>query len=96
MSIAPPAGVASVDVWEADDPQPYRLIFGATREIADGTAWVSTSAVQWADGSIDTDGRIEEPHIAVVDNNDLLSSKQARELAAALLEAADELDEWAR
>ena len=55
------------------------------------------SAVQWADGTID-DGQIEGPNVYVYDLGEggPLNSDQARELAAALMEAAAELDRWAQ
>jgi hypothetical protein len=56
----------------------------------DVTVWAS--AMQWADGSID-DGRIEAPCISVdVAWEAGLSSEQARELAAVLIEAAGQID----
>jgi hypothetical protein len=96
VDIRVPAGVAHVDAWEPGDHQPYRLIYGATREIADGRVRVLTAAVQWADGGIDVEGRVGVPNVtAVFDSfNDLLNSAQARQLAAALLAAADEIDGW--
>ena len=49
-------------------------------------------AVQWADGRVD-DGQIEPPHVYVSDLGDNgLTSTQGRELAAALLEAADAIE----
>ena len=57
---------------------------------------VQTSAIQFADGRID-DGGIVAPSVMICHagyNGRGLSSTQARELAAVLLEAADELDGW--
>lgn len=95
QKIAPPSGVHKVDNWQDDDPQPYRVFFGADRKVTDHKLTVSPSAVQWADGTVD-EGRIEEPRIYVLDLDwNPLNSDQARELAAALLEAAAEVDGWA-
>jgi hypothetical protein len=93
--VAPPPGATTHDEWEDDDPQPYRIVFGADRTVTDHRARVSTSAVQWADGSVD-DGRIEAPYIYVYDLGESrpLNSDQARELGAALLESAAEVDGW--
>ena len=92
-----PAGARAIGDWEADDPQPYRAIEAAHRKITDHRLTVAPSAVQWADGSVD-DGRIEGPHVYVygLDEGCPLNSDQARELAAALLESAAEIDGWAQ
>jgi hypothetical protein len=83
----------SADVWEPREPNPpYRILFGDDRTVADHDVRVSTEAVQHADG------RIEEAKAALLGQRDTgirLNSDQARELAAALLEAADEIDGWA-
>ena len=88
-----PAGAIMVGDWQARGPEmPYRVIFGANRGVTDHRAQVSAGAIQFADGRID-DGQIATPSISV-SHADPLTSDQARELAALLLEAADELDEW--
>jgi hypothetical protein len=90
-----PIGARTFDTWQDDDPQPYRVILGAYRRVTDHKVLVSPSAVQWADGSVD-DGRIEAPQVYIFELGESapLNSDQARELAAALLEAADEIDGW--
>ncbi len=50
------------------------------------------SAVQFADGRIDDGSVHAAPDVYLGD--DPLSSVQARELAAALIETADEVDRW--
>jgi len=94
--IAPPSGATTNDAWQGDDPLPYRIVVGADRTVTDHPLRVSTSAVQWADGSVH-DGGIEHPHIYVFDLGESrpLNSDQARELASALLESAAEVDGWA-
>ncbi len=96
-NVAPPTGAVIVDDWQQDDPHPYRVVIGAERTVTDHKVRVSSSAVQWADGRVD-DGRIEAPQIYVfeLDESNPLHSDQTRELAAVLLEAADEIDGWAK
>ncbi len=49
-----PPGAQSLDTeWQADDPQPYRVIEAAQRKVTDHALTVRPSAVQWVDGSID-------------------------------------------
>ncbi|AFM16999.1 hypothetical protein Mycch_2216 [Mycolicibacterium chubuense NBB4] len=94
-SVALPPGAYTQDTWQAAEPQPYRIILGGDRTIAGHRAVVSPSAVQWADGSVD-DGRTEAPHVYAfnLEESNPLTTDQARELAAALLAAADEVDGW--
>jgi hypothetical protein len=93
--IAPPPGAEFADDWEGDSP--HRVIVGFDRTVTDHTARVYAVVIQMADGSID-EGLIEGPHANIADGErsgiENLNSDQARELAAALLEAADEIDEW--
>ena len=72
------------------------MVFGPEHGVTDHNVVVHTAAVQFADGSIDNrpDRPIDAPHVMVVGHADTLNSGQARELAAALLEAADELEVW--
>jgi len=53
-------------------------------------------AFQWSDGTLDDGDMLSAPGIAIhdVDAGRPLNSDQARELAAALLEAAVEFDSW--
>jgi hypothetical protein len=53
---------------------------------------VQPTAIQFADGRIDDGSVHEPPHVYVSDN--ALTTTQARELAATLIEAADEIDGW--
>ncbi len=101
-NIAPPAGAEAMCDW-ADWDNEFRFVFSKTR--ADGTNFVLwPCAAQLPDGSIDTEATVtnDPPH---VDINELVDGrlhermrvdlKDARKLAQALLEAADELDRWA-
>jgi hypothetical protein len=87
---------AEADVWEDNTPQPYRVLYGVSRGLLDrDDVIVGTTAVQYRDGRID-DGSIEEcPKVYVETNNDSgLSSAQARQLAAHIIDCADEIDRW--
>ena len=89
-----PAGVTNTDAWQEDTPQPYRVLFGELRNTG-GVKFttVQATAVQFADGRIDDGSEYEAPHVYLGD--DALTSAQARDLAAALIETADEVDWWA-
>ena len=89
--VKPPAGAVPAD-WEGDGP--HRAVFGADRCIDGHRAEVQTTAFQLADGRVDDGSLVEAPTVTVADAVDL-SSRQAREVAAALLQAADEIDGWA-
>jgi hypothetical protein len=84
------------DDWQADLPLPYRVLLGEVRAI-DGLdpdlICVQTTAVQFADGRID-DGTTHEPPRVYLRDDDLTTT-QARELAAVLIEVADEMDRLA-
>jgi hypothetical protein len=87
---------ARPDTWEDDSPQPYRVLLGAVHAI-DGIhvdrVSVQATAIQFLDGRIDDGSVHEPPHVYLADN--ALTTTQARELAATLIEAADEADRWA-
>jgi hypothetical protein len=92
-----PSGVARVNDWEPDGDQAhYRFIVGATRTLTDHPIRVSVHAFQWSDGTLDDGDILSAPGIAIhdADAGRPLNSDQARELAEALLEAADEFDRW--
>jgi hypothetical protein len=96
LNVPLPTGVAAVDDWRPNDPLPYRVVLGAGRGVTDHNVVVQTAAIQFADGRID-EGRIKAPTLTISCagyNGRGLSSTQAREVAARLLEAADELDGW--
>jgi hypothetical protein len=96
-SVALPTGAATFFDWQPKNPLPYRVVLGANRGITDHKVAVQTSAIQFADGQIDDGGIVAPSKITISHasyNGRGLSSAQARELAARLLEAADELDGW--
>lgn len=87
-----PAGVTFVDNWDTDGTaMPYRFVNFAAGTVTDHKVKVSTYAFQLADGSLASAGD-QAPGILLSDSSDPLNSDQARELAAALLAAAAELD----
>ena len=90
-----PAGFRA-DEWQGDIPFPYRVLLGEVRGI-DGVdtdlVCVQPTAIQFSDGRVDV-GSVHEPP-SVYLRDDALSTAQARDLAAVLIEVADELDRWA-
>jgi hypothetical protein len=92
--VAVPAGAVHADEWEDDDPQPYRIVTGARRGITDRDLIVWTSALQRQDGSLDVDRDPPTVNLGAVSWERGLTAGQARELAALLVEAADEIDGW--
>lgn len=87
--VSPPAGAAYVGPWDDDQPMPSRSFFGSPRGIGGRGIVVGTAGHQWADGSIESAASID-----VIGLLDGLTGDQARELASALLQAADEVDAW--
>jgi hypothetical protein len=90
-----PPGFVSAGDWDGRSgaDMPYRLVFGADRTITDHAVRVSISAFQRPDGSLARRWAGEAPSIAVLNGDKWpLNGDQARELAAVLLAAADELD----
>ena len=87
---------ARPDTWQDDVPQPYRILFGEVRGI-DGKdiddVSVQPTAVQFSDGRVDDGSVHQPPHVYLCDDG--LTGMQARELAALLIAAADEVDGWA-
>jgi len=91
-----PAGVAFVDTWQEHDPQPYRILLGPERGIGRLDARVWISAAQFADGTIGDRALIEPPYVHTQVDEDGMTADEARQFAQALIEAADEVDAWAR
>jgi hypothetical protein len=98
-----PPGAVFADDWEDDEPQPYRIIMGADRGPVVGNygdqVRVWTGAAQLADGSVDDGSQIQQPCVHISNRNTDciggLTAAQARQLARALIAAADEIDRWA-
>lgn len=88
-----PVGAVFGGDWEGDGP--HRVVFGGNRGVDGHQAAVQTASIQFADGRVDDGRLVEAPSVTVLDA-DHLTSVQARELASALLAAADEIDGWAR
>jgi hypothetical protein len=58
----PVPGGATPDIWEGE--QPSRVIHGASRAIIGrDDVLVGTTAIQFADGSVDDGSRVESPHV---------------------------------
>jgi hypothetical protein len=96
LNVPLPTGVAAVDDWRPNDPLPYQVVLGEGRGVTDHNVVVHTVAIQFADGRID-DGRIKAPTVTISHagyNGRGLSSTQARELAARLLEGTVTLWVW--
>jgi hypothetical protein len=96
-TIPVPPGAEARHDWESDDPPrlPWRIVYGRTRKLKDGRGEVETSALQYADGTINTAD--DPPRISVnTYTDDGLTIAEARELAAMLMDAADEVDGWTR
>jgi hypothetical protein len=88
--VSPPHGFTA-DPWEdttCREPNPWRLIHGPSRVVTDHEGAVRIRAVQYGDS------RVEDVEIMVWPNDDGPNSDQARELASALLQAADAIDGW--
>jgi hypothetical protein len=97
-----PAATTEASEWVdsfqwAESDGAARVFYGATRAVLDARgekiAEIRTSGLQHADGSVDT-GR-DLPTVDIyIHTDDGLNSARARELAAVLLLAADEMDGW--
>lgn len=94
-NVPPPPGFVAPDEWTAgrilshDESRAWRLIFSPDRTVTDHDACVSIRACQYSDGSLDDEIAL---FVLGVSWDNGLNSDQARELAAALLEAAAQLD----
>jgi hypothetical protein len=96
--VAPPPDAVRVYEWaDADTPDPFRLFEASRRVVVVGTlrydseVEVATEGTQHADGAVEREIKVHQLH-----GDDVLTAQQARELAVALVEAADELDRWAQ
>lgn len=82
--VAPPAEDGEHYPWEHDgDGKWFRLFYGTTRKVGD--VQVMLSGLQGCDGTITRS-------ISVDGDSESLEAMQARQIAAALLDAADELE----
>ena len=90
-----PAGVEHVSEWNDAAPTPYRILHGPNRGVEGHDLVVWTTAGQSADGRIDVDQEPPTMRIDVLWERGLTSG-QARELAAVLIEGADDIDRWVK
>ncbi len=90
-----PAG-ANGDIWELHKGRFGRVIWATPRFIPDREdVLIAASAVKLDDGSIDDGSHSEAPMLHIeISGCRALNTAQARELAAAILAAADEIDGW--
>jgi hypothetical protein len=93
-NIPEPAGAVEVTEWaDPDSPGAFRLFYGATRtvELDDGADInVTVLGTQATDGSVDEHGILIDGG-----SDDTITTHEGRRLAAALVEAADEVDRLA-
>ncbi|MDC8980674.1 hypothetical protein PR370_01075 [Mycobacterium marinum] len=85
-----PPGATWADQW--DDVG--RVVTGPHRHVTDSDVRIWTSALQRTDGAINNQRDYWPPQVHVEGNVIDVNSDQARELAAALLEAAALIDGW--
>ena len=90
-----PSGADESGDWVDRDhvyTRPYRLAYCHRHDIAGLHLTVEGSAIQLADGTVD--GETEPPRVNIFVSPEMFSTAAARELAAALLAVADQLDGW--
>jgi hypothetical protein len=91
-AIPVPVGFSADDWGDTHTARPFRLIWGPQHAIDGDAVMVRVSAAQLADGAIDeTDDDGPAIHIDVCRDWGI-STKHAREVAAAILASADEAD----
>ncbi|KUI27747.1 hypothetical protein AU194_21875 [Mycobacterium sp. GA-2829] len=89
-----PPNTVCEDGWQDDEGRPYRIFSGRDRRVSGVEGVIGTSAVQYSDGTIEA-SQDDGPHIWLgIAVNEAINSSQARQLAALLLETADEVDQW--
>ncbi|MBP2455192.1 hypothetical protein [Mycolicibacterium lutetiense] len=89
-----PAGTTCCDGWQHDEDRTYRILSGVDRRIP-GVGIIGTSAVQFTDGSIDTDrDGGEGPRIWLNLGGDSVTAAQARKAAQSILAAVQETELW--
>lgn len=90
-----PAGAEWYDGrWEDVDHRPWRVIRTVKRAVKGCDVTVYAQGVQYADGSLG-EGREGLELMVEFLEDDGISAEQARDLAAALIGAADEMDRLA-
>jgi hypothetical protein len=97
-SVRLPLAAVMADKWEPIVPT-WRVVFGATRDIAGAHGVVGTvrpTVIQFADGTVDDGTRIEPPVIHIqIDAGEALTAVQTRQLAQLLIGAATEAEQMA-
>ncbi|WP_185293364.1 hypothetical protein [Mycolicibacterium litorale] len=89
-----PPNTVCEDGWQDDEGQPYRIFSGRDRRVPGVDGVIGTSAIQYSDGTIET-SEDDGPHIWLgIAANEAITATQARQLAAQLIDTADEVDRW--
>ena len=91
--VQPPAGATFADQWGGNPL--HRVILCELRQDTDRTPGVTVTVIQWADGSIDTEGVVEPPLVALSGDAGM-PVEQARALALCILHAIFRIDEWVK
>jgi hypothetical protein len=89
---ATPTGSIGTE-WEVDQGVASRIVYTPDRYIDGFPAGVHISAIQFEDGSFDTDAEIPEIYVDCHPDSGL-TTEQARSLALMLFESASQLEGW--
>lgn len=89
-----PTGAVEAGDWEDDEHGRCRVISGGYRDVDGTNAEVYTSAIQLADGRVDSGVASDPPMVWVTFRGDGITSAEAKLVAAALVAAADMVDGW--
>lgn len=89
-----PSGTTTIDGWQDDEGRRYRVIGGQDHRVDGVEGRIGTTAVQWDDGSIDVTQNDGPTVWLGIGSPEGIRPATARQLAYALLAAADEADGW--
>ena len=90
-----PPGTQNPDGWQDNvgGLPPYRIVCGQDRHVREIEGIIGTSAVQYPDGTIDQTAD-DSPRVWAEYGAANMTSAQARQFAAEIVAAADEVDGW--
>jgi hypothetical protein len=96
IPLVPAPTGAEADIWQDDNPLSYRVVYGQSRGIAGrDEVIVGTAALQFTDGRVDDGTVLETPHVCIeVHRESGLTCEQTSDLAATILEGADQVEGW--